>query len=478
VALPALTAGDGGVLTVRVAGQAVALPAGTVQQVIRPRALTRVPHAPVCLLGLANLRGTVLPVVSLARLMGREASAPSPAARVVVLRGEAPVGLLVDAVAALGHSAGVQPLGIDALLAREFAAMGRHAGARATRPDAAPETVKAAQDELALFAFILAGQEYALPLDKVLLVARLPAEVTAVPQTGDAMRGVVAFRGGLLPLVSPHVLLGLSPGETTGDRARIVVTRLGPASVGLVVDRMTSILRVPVAAIDPVPPVLMRGAGEARVEAIGRLEGGTRLVSILSPARLFDDETASRILADAAREAEDMAGTGAQNEALERFVVFRLGDEHYGLPIATVDEVARRPESLTRIPRAPAFVEGVMNLRGQVIPVIDQRRRFAANGTEEGRGRRIVVVTIDGLRAGFAVDSVTEILAVPAAALAPAPDLATDGAKVFDRIATLERDGRMILLVDPRALLDSAERDLLAAIAAKAAAKVGAAPAS
>ena len=159
----------------------------------------------------------------------------------------------------------------------------------------------------------------------------------------------------------------------------------------------------------------------------------------------------------------------------ERFVVFRLADEHYGVPIAAVDEVARRPEQLTRVPRAPAYLEGVMNLRGHVIPVVDARRRFGASGAEGGRARRIVVLTIEGVRAGFAVDAVTEILCVAPADVAAAPDLTSEGAAVFDRIATVERGGRMVLLIHPKMLLDSAERDLLAALAARAAGKAGAA---
>jgi purine-binding chemotaxis protein CheW len=160
-----------------------------------------------------------------------------------------------------------------------------------------------------------------------------------------------------------------------------------------------------------------------------------------------------------------MTGAGSSAEIVERFIVFQLGDEQYGLPIGAVDEIARRPESLTRVPRAPAFVEGVMNLRGAVIPVIDQRRRFATGGeAEPGRGR-IIVMTISGLRAALAVDAVTEILAVPASDLEPAPGLATGDAAIFDRVARAGSDGRMILLIDPKVLLDAAERDLLGAIA-------------
>jgi purine-binding chemotaxis protein CheW len=464
----------GDVLTVGVAGEILALPAATVREVLRPAPLTRVPHAPASLLGLSNLRGAVLPVLSLARLLGREAAAPTPASRVVVVDGGAPVGLLVDSVASLGRGADARSVDLPSLLARDFSALARGGPRRAAAPSmATPDAAgPEAEETLALVAFRVGGQDYALPLDKVAEVARLPAEVVALPRTGKAMLGVVPFRGGLLPLVSLHALLGLPAADATAEAARIVVTRLGGHAVGLVVDAMRAILRVPESALDPVPPVLSRGLGEARVEAIARLEEGRRLVSVLAPARLFDDETAAR-LAEAARDASRTArendGMPADTEqagAAERFVVFRLGDEHYGLPIAAVDEVVRRPESLTRIPRAPEFVVGAMNLRGAVLPVIDQRDRFGTSGSQAGG--RIVVVTIDGVRAGFAVDAVSEVLPIPAADLSPAPELTAGGARIFDRVARVERGGRMILLIDPRALLDGAERDLLAALAARA----------
>jgi purine-binding chemotaxis protein CheW len=465
-----VTAGED-VLTLQVAGEAVSVRAGRVREVLRPGAVTRVPHAPAGLLGLTKLRGAVLPVVSFARLLGREEPPVSALSRIVVMDGEHPVGLLVDAVAALGRDAGARTVEPEALLARNFGAPSRPAPApRAVEPEAGPATETAG---LSLLAFILAEQEYALPLEKVAVVLARPGAVTAVPQAGEAMLGVVPFRGGLLPLVSPHILLGLPAGDGAREGARIVVVAVGGTCLGLAVDRVTAILHVPEAAVDPVPPVLARGAGEARLDAILRLDGGRRLVSVLSPARLFDDETTARVLAETRMgEAGTMAADGDADGA-EQFVVFRLGDEHYGLPVAAVDEVARRPDKLTRVPRAPAYLQGVMNLRGAVLPVIDTRHRFGTAGAAEGRGGRVVVLTIEGLRAGFAVDAVTEVLSVASADLALAPELASEGAAVFGRVATVEREGRMVLLIQPRALLEAAERDLVATLAARAAAKQG-----
>jgi purine-binding chemotaxis protein CheW len=463
--------GDGDVLTFMVDGEALSLPAGDVSEIIRPRAITRVPHGPVTLLGVTNLRGAVLPVVSLAGLLGRAVVAPSPSSRIVITGNGTAVGLLVDAVSALAKPLNERRLDLSALLSRDFGTLRQKAGAVGGRREhvAGTSTETVEQNALALIGFELAGQEYALPLDKVVEVRALSDAMSDVPGTERAMLGVIEFRGGLLPLVSLHFLLGLPDAAVKPDAQRVVVTRIGAALVGLVVDGIKEILRVPLEAIDPVPPVLTRGKGEARIEAICRLEGGRRLVSVLAPARLFDDQTAARILADAKGGAAQMSSVETADDTVEQFVIFRLGDEHYGLPILSVDEVVRRPDKLTRVPKAPAFVEGVMNLRGKIVPVISQRQRFSVAGETAGHGLRIVIVTIDGLQAGFVVDAVSEVIGIPARDLRVTPELSADGAQLFDRVANIESEGRMILLIDPKALLDRAERDVLAAIAAASA---------
>jgi purine-binding chemotaxis protein CheW len=102
-----------------------------------------------------------------------------------------------------------------------------------------------------------------------------------------------------------------------------------------------------------------------------------------------------------------------------------------------------------------------MSLRGKALPVIDQRQRFTVPGSAAGAKQRVIVVTIDAIRAGFLVDSVSEVLTISEESLSLAPEFSSDTARVIDRVATIERDGRMILLVDPKVLLDRAERDLL-----------------
>ncbi|UVF17589.1 chemotaxis protein CheW [Microvirga terrae] len=461
-------------LTVEVDGERFAFPASDVAEVIRPPAVSRVPLAPSSLVGVANLRGLVLPVVSLRSLMGRPAGSSVPTRVVVVDRG-APIGFEIDKVASWGAS-GVEGapdtdsstsasahIDLDALLSRNFGHYrGRvHHGREPTVPGAR-ETSLTAPDEVALVCFAVSGQDFALPLDSVHEIVAVPSGSVAVPQADSVMLGVVSRRGHLMPLVSLRGLLGLPLGRHDDARSRVVVARVGDALVGLVADGIKEVLRLPSGDMDPVPAILTRGAAEAKIQRICRLDGGRRLVSVLSTDNLFRDQALAELVAPQMETNPEMSSPDASPNCDEQFIVFQLGDEEYGLPIAAVEEVVRAPDTLSRLPRAPTFIEGVMNLRGRVVPVIDQRRRFEIEGAGEGRRERIVVVTIDDLQAGFIVDAVSEVLRIPQDQLRPTPELAAGEGQTVHRIANIETEGRMILLLDPHELLDRAEKDLIA----------------
>lgn len=456
------------VLTILVGGERLAIPANDVAEVIRHPAVTRIPLSPPGLLGVANLRGTVIPIVLLSALLGERAVATSSRRVVVVGKGR-PVGLTVDDVASLDRAgrlrSGKDPvrfIDVDALIAKHFGVLSRPAvQGGSTTPQQRDASEFAAVPTEAFFSFWIAGQEFALPLASVREVLEVPETVAAVPQTDNAMLGAITLRNSLLPLVSLATLLDLGEGRIRST-AKIVVALIGGVRVGLVVDALNAIVRAARDHVDPVPSVLTRGRQEAQIQAICRLDDGRRLMSILSTDHLLERGLAERLAAQSDTEDELMVKDAAHGET-EQFVIFQLGEEHYGLPIDSVVEVVAPPEKLTKLPKAPKFVEGVMNLRGQVVPVIDQRRRFEAKRGAGQKARIVVVRTGTGL-AGFIVDGVSEVLKVGANQLRPSPELTSNRSKVIDRIANLELDERMILLVDPRELLGQAEQDMIAAM--------------
>lgn len=446
------------ILSVDVDGATYGVPAEHVREVALLPMLTRVPLAPPALLGLANVRGNVVPVLSLAALVSR---APGGETRLVVVEDGETVGLAVDRVSRLAHndeSVGIGTIDIARLVAEHTppsrTARVASGGARVSAP--ARET---AASQLALVTFAISKQEFAFPLDAVDTVTRVPDDVAHMPHADAAVLGSVLLRGMLLPVLSLRHLLALE--GTDSARSRLVVVRIGAHRVGLVVDAMRTVVRVSEADIDAVPQVLLRGGAEARVQAICRI-GGTRLISILAADQLLRDDISARLLKDTqVNQASEQSG---EEQATEQFLLFEVGSDAFGLPIEAVEEVALLPPRLTRFPKAPAFVQGVMDLRGRAVPVIDQALRFGS-ASASGKRRRVIVVQLGDLSVGFAVDRVSDVFRATPDILQPAPNLGDDQTLVFDRVATIpSNDGesdRVVLIVSPRELLDRAEADVL-----------------
>jgi purine-binding chemotaxis protein CheW len=142
-----------------------------------------------------------------------------------------------------------------------------------------------------------------------------------------------------------------------------------------------------------------------------------------------------------------------------QLVVFQLGAELYGVEIARVHEIIRL-QSVTRVPRSPAFVEGVINLRGKVIPVIDLRRRFGLPSADHTRASRIVVVEIGDQVVGIVVDGVSEVLRVKTATVEPpSPVVAGIDSEYLHGIAKLP--DRLVILLDLDRVLGRDERRAL-----------------
>ena len=109
--------------------------------------------------------------------------------------------------------------------------------------------------------------------------------------------------------------------------------------------------------------------------------------------------------------------------AEEQLVTFSLGSEEFGVDIMRVQEIIRIPP-ITRVPKAPAYVEGVINLRGNVIPVVSLRNRFGMPRVEETDLSRIVVLQVQSKVFGVRVDAVTEVLRIDSEAIEPPPQVA------------------------------------------------------
>jgi purine-binding chemotaxis protein CheW len=291
----------------------------------------------------------------------------------------------------------------------------------------------------------------------------MPHSLTYVPGSDDAVRGVMTYRDGLLPLLSLRHLLGLPPTVSTDvTREQALIVAVGDILIGFIADRMRAVISIDADRVEKVPPVLAaRAGGETRIKEVYRA-AHNRLISILAPERLFREDVMQKLAQGDTTMKPTRDGSSAKSETAGlRFLVFRLNDDEFALPIDAVDEVARVPDQITRLPKTPKFLEGVINLRGEVLPVIDQRRRFDMPPSTVTAGKRLVVVRTERHRAGLIVDSVSEVLRCAPDKIKPSPDLTGDALSLVRSVINLEASGRIVLLLDPSELLTRAELGLL-----------------
>ena len=151
-------------------------------------------------------------------------------------------------------------------------------------------------------------------------------------------------------------------------------------------------------------------------------------------------------------------------DELIQLVSFTIGDEEFGVDILKVQEINRMVD-VTRVPNTPEYVDGVINLRGKVIPIIDLRRRFGMDRKVKDKNTRIIVVELNGRVLGFVVDAVSEVLRIPKSVTeAPPPIIAGIEAEYITAIAKLEN--RLLILLDLERVLTTEENKELQAVAA------------
>lgn len=153
-----------------------------------------------------------------------------------------------------------------------------------------------------------------------------------------------------------------------------------------------------------------------------------------------------------------------QGDGVRQLVVFELANEVYGINIGTVREIIRM-QTVTYVPDSPDFVEGVINLRGRVIPVVDLRKRFGLPVTEATNESRVLVVDISGDDIGVIVDAVTEVQRISEDSVEPTTTLVTtENSYYIEGIAKV--DDQLLILLDLDRALDSTDVGSVIAAAA------------
>ena len=483
-------------VTFRVAEQELAVPIQLVQEIVKLPAITKVPHAPDYVEGMGNLRGEILPIINLRRRLGFGAKEADEQTRVVVIHsGGTLTGVVVDAVSEVmgveartlepppASLAGVEgqylrsvakvnegkrlvmildetrvlPQALGGTLSSNAEAMtGAHAEAFGAKHEQEGEIT----DQLV--SFRVGREEFAVHVRSVREIIR-GAEITPIPQVPAYVLGVMSLRQHLLPVVDMakrffvqgrKASVGSQGEPVSQENQRIIVLDLDGFQTGVRVDSVSQVLQVERSSIDE-PPTIFKAKGVDCLLGVGKLNKGKRLLMLLDASKLVPADDRKRL----AHKAEDHAvnGTAQQNGKIDdelKSVCFRIGHEEYALDIMRVQEIIRLRE-ITRVPQSPDYVEGIINLRGVLVPVVDMRSRFGLERKERAEENRIVITTIRGKITGLIVDSVSEVIRLPRSDIEAAPSTAGGVEDRFiEGIGKLNGGKRVLILIRLEALLD------------------------
>ncbi|MCU4138297.1 MAG: Chemotaxis signal transduction protein CheW [Thermodesulfobacteria bacterium] len=248
--------------------------------------------------------------------------------------------------------------------------------------------------------------------------------------------------------------------EDIKEDQRILVLEIFNTPIGILVDRIKQVIRVPKDSIEK-PPEILKTEKSDNLKGIAKLEEGKRIIMLISEESLFDKKTIEELKEMVKKEEKLKKETTIVTEEIQ-LVTFKLAEVDFAVPIEDVQEI-NRVESITSVPRAPYFVEGVMNLRGNVIPVIDLRKRFEMEFRPYDETTKVIIVKLQEKLVGFVVDSVSEVLRVSKDSLETPPEIIAENidTRFIKAICKLEEKNKIILVIDILNVLSYEEKEKL-----------------
>jgi purine-binding chemotaxis protein CheW len=417
-------------VTFRIAQEEFAFLMEHVREILRVQAPTQVPDVPEYVLGVLTVRGQVLPIVDLRRLLHQ----PS--------------------------------------LAQEFADGCREIREQYERWMEQSATRGAGRLELSaperLRTWISSANSSSQVLMEILSKLRgLNEKLIKQAQSKMAQEELMSTGGAVIATLHDFER---DVAANIQEDQRIIVVDANGFILGLVVDHVNEVLNVARKLLDPPPMVTSTGGME--LEAVAKLDDGNRLIMLLDVANLMRDQKLREMQTEPTAKAKSSTKVSTESNeeaAIERaeaqLVTFMLGGEEYGIPISQIQEIDRLSK-ITKVPKAAPFVEGVTNLRGEVIPVLDTRKRFDLEVKASDDRTRIMIVELGGVKTGLIVDSVREVLSLSKKDIAPPPEAVHSGIDqhFISGIGKVDSGKRMVVLLDVEKILSKNEQNELAEI--------------
>lgn len=452
-----------------------ALEISSVKEIIRLPQFTKVPNAPAFIMGLCNLRGELLPVIDSRKLFNLAALDYNEGARVVIIdiKGKK-LGLIVDKVSEVlsvdldivkeppeslkGIGGGVIKnillpdhgkrviMVLDAPKLVKIENYAEYAGQ--VHNSAASSFGKVLQEEEQAIVFNIGKEEYAFSVNDVKEIIRMP-ELIKVPNTPDHVEGVFSIRNELIAVVNLGTMLNVT-NKQADENSRVIIVDNGTVKFGVIVDKVSQVIRLQKESLK----ISRHGKDASNKDYIkGFLEfdQGRRLIILLNACNLISIEEVNNIVLKKKSNKKGKRSlsenTDAQSDT-EHIVVFKVGDNEFGIRINHVKEI-NRISDMVHFPGAPAFIDGMVNLRGEAIPVLNLNKMFY-DDQSSSVSSKFLDVEYEHKRIGIMIDSASEVLRIQKSNLEKVTAILDKDIdyKYVEAIIKLDGGKRMVLLLN------------------------------
>lgn len=330
--------------------------------------------------------------------------------------------------------------------------------------DLSYEKIEAKEEGVQIITFSLQKELYAVGIKDAEEIIKIP-EIILIPQAPDFIRGVISLRGNIIPIIDLHTRFHYDKLKID-ENTSIIIVDVGNCMIGLIVDSIAEIMHVPKRLITKPPPTLSKLDIEQLYGIIKLEDGGkSKIISYLSLNNLFTEEELKLLMEVSddktrkSREAEK-----AMQDKSDVIVNFIVGEDTFTIPVRVIVEITRYP-MLTKVPNAPSFVEGVMNLRGEIVFVIDLRSRFGFQKQAPTDDTRLIIADIEGIKTGLIVDEVDAVKTIYHSQIEPAPKILTNIENDYiQSVVKIKDKEEVMIMLNLLNLLNKAEKKAIRAV--------------
>ncbi|MDX2470141.1 MAG: chemotaxis protein CheW [SAR324 cluster bacterium] len=458
-----------------------------IEEIITPRRFTHIPRTPAYFLGIINLRGEVISIIDIRKRFGKEPlKGDNPQSRIVVISVKGlKLGLLVDAIesiikvesAQVQHSnkiiSGDKQQYIDGtvkisddqillLLAHDKIIEEEDFNVHIEIPTGAGEVLKeegAAEEvspELFLVGFTIGNENFALESLMVEEIIVRP-EVTPIPEMTKHMEGIFHLRESAIPLIRLGDKLNIKDQNRT-EKSPVIIINVFDVKVGLVVDNITEVYLVKENEVVD-PPITLNTEQLEQLKGVIKLERDNKqqLIMLLELEKLFsadEQETLKEVDEQNTKIVEE------ENKEIEEPILeFSLNGEIYAIPVSLSNEIILLRE-IVPVPKSPTYIYGVINLRGEVISIVNLPLLVGNKKYEFTQHTRILIVDPGGEKAGLIVEKVEGIRKVYMSGFQKPSSLLTRRGNVFIKGMTQDDEvGGIVVLMDLQKTLEQSQSE-------------------